>query len=234
MKSAMTLTIATYNICHGRYADFDWERIAEPIRAIDPDVVGVQEMDMFTRRSKGIDTLHAMSAATGLPHALFVPTMDYDAGQYGTAILSRYPIEVTAIFGLPGDGLEPRAAGCVRLNPDGEHEFWFVNTHLSHKSARARHEQLKALRETLREIIPAGTPTLITGDFNTEERLTPAIGEHYGDINESRQYLTFQDPPLSIDRILYTPADLSPISHGMVESNASDHNLLWSKFTWLQ
>ncbi len=42
-----TITVVSYNICHGRFADFDWERIASPIRALDPDLVGIQEVDMF-------------------------------------------------------------------------------------------------------------------------------------------------------------------------------------------
>ncbi len=226
-----TITVVSYNICHGHFADFDWERIASPIRALDPDLVGIQEVDMFTRRSRGINTLQALAEATGLPHAFFVPTMDYDAGQYGTAILSRYPIEESVHVALPAEGLEPRAVGYIRVCPDGKNSLWFGNTHLSYKSAEVRHAQLSALHGMLCEIIPAGTPAILTGDFNTEERLSPVVDCAYSDINEDHRYLTFRDPAKAIDRILYTHASLSPVSHGMVESDASDHNLLWSRFS---
>ena len=89
------INVATYNICHGRYADLDWSRIASAIREADADIVGLQEIDMGTNRVGGLDTVAALTAATGLTHALFVPAMDYDGGQYGTAILSRYPLSDT-------------------------------------------------------------------------------------------------------------------------------------------
>ncbi len=224
-----TITVATYNICHGHYAAFDWTRIAEPIRRVNADLVGIQEVDMFTRRSKGIDTLRALSEAVGLPYTLFVPTMEYDGGRYGTAILSRYPIEDSATFALPAEGLEPRAVGCIRVLPDGQHPLWLINTHLSYKSAEVRHEQLSALCEALMQRIPADTPAILTGDFNTEERLVPVVGEHFSDINESLRYKTFRDPAIAIDRIVYTHKNLSPVADGMIESDASDHHLLWCR-----
>ncbi len=231
MKSAITLTVASYNICHGHYAAFDWEYLASPIRSVKPDLVGIQEVDLFTRRVGGIDSLRALSDAAGMPHALFVPTMDYDGGRYGTAILSRFPIEASEIAPLPAKGLEPRAIGCVRVSPAAGRELWFVNTHLSYKSAAVRHEQLSVLNERLQTLIPPEVPTVITGDFNTEEPLAPLVGERYGDINEARRYLTFHDPAIAIDRIVYTRASMVPLAHGMVRSDASDHDLLWGSFS---
>ncbi len=233
MKNAMSLTVATYNICHGRFADFHWERIASPIRSVNPDLVGIQEVDMFTHRSRGMDSLRALSEATGLPHALFVPTMDFDGGQYGTAVLSRHPIEMNVIFPLPTAGLEPRAVGCVRVRPDGEQGLWFVNTHLSYKSAEVRYEQLSVLKRHMDEIIPHEMPTVLLGDFNTEECLFPVVGDRFRDINGDLRYVTFPHPPMAIDRIVYTPSNLSVIDSGMVESDASDHHLLWAKFQYM-
>ncbi len=230
MKPNLTLTVATYNICHGHYAAFDWTRLAAPIRSVAPDLVGIQEVDMFTHRTRNMDTLHALAEAAGLPYARFIPTMNFDGGQYGTAVLSRFPIEEKMVLPLPDDGVEPRTVGFARILLDGTRSIWFVNTHLSYKSAEARHAQLSALRAQLDQMIPDGIPTVITGDFNTEDRLEPVVGDEYRDVNETRRYLTFRDKPSAIDRIIYTPATLSPTIQGMVESDASDHNLLWSRF----
>ena len=60
------INVATYNICHGRYADLDWSRIASAIREADADIVGLQEIDMGTNRVGGLDTVAALTAATGL------------------------------------------------------------------------------------------------------------------------------------------------------------------------
>ena len=35
---------------------------------------------------------------------------------------------------------------------------------------------------------------------------------------------------IAIDRIAYTTRHLCKIDHGMIESDASDHNPLWAKF----
>ena len=230
MNHHRTLTVATYNICHGHYANFDWARIAAPIRSLDPDFVGIQEVDMFTNRSRKIDTLAALASATGMPYALFVPTMEFDGGKYGIALLSRHPILEAETISLPFDGYEPRTAGCIRVLVDGEHPLWFVNTHLSYISDETRREQLSELSVRLRELISADVPAILSGDFNTEERLSPLVDNAFSDINEDGRCLTFREPPLAIDRIAYTPAHLTPLDHGMVESAASDHNLLWAKF----
>ncbi len=230
MNPAITLTIASYNICHGRYADFEWELLAAPIRSVDPDLVGIQEVDMFTHRSHNMDTLHALREAVGLPYALFLPTMDYDGGQYGTAVLSRFPIALTSEFFLSTEDLEPRAVECIRVFPGNAGGLWFVNTHFSYRSADVRHKQLTELKEHLHRIADVDDPTVITGDFNTEEPIAPVLGARFADINGALRYRTFQDPPIAIDRILYTRESLVPLSHGMVESSASDHNLLWAKF----
>ena len=67
MNHHRTLTAVSYNICHGHLAQFDWERLAAPIRALAPDVIGVQEVDMFTNRSRNMDTLSALAAGYHMP-----------------------------------------------------------------------------------------------------------------------------------------------------------------------
>ncbi len=232
MKHQSTLTVATYNICHGRYADFDWDRMAAPIRAVNPDIVGIQEVDMFTNRSHNIDTLAALAAAADMPYALFVPTMEYDGGRYGIALLSRHPILESMSAPLPFDGKEPRAAGCARILID-ERPLWFINTHLSYICADTRRKQLSELSAHMDNMIAADTPAVLTGDFNTEKRLFPIVENMFSDINENSLYKTFHAPRVAIDRIAYTKAHMTPVDHGMVESDASDHNLLWGRFSWL-
>ncbi len=231
MEHHRTVTVATYNICHGCHADFDWNRIASPIRSVYPDIVGVQEVDMFTKRSHRVDTLAALASAADMPYALFVPTMEYDDGRYGIALLSRHPILESMSVPLPFDGKEPRAAGCMRVLVDGEYPLWFLNTHLSYISAKTRREQLSVLSAYMAQTIPTSMPVILSGDFNTQERLTPIVDEQYTDINENGRYLTFHDPRIAIDRIVYTPAHMKPVDHGMVESDASDHDLLWARFS---
>lgn len=231
--SPNTLTVATYNICHGHYANFDWQRLTAPIRACGADMVGIQEVDMYTARSRHMDSVAALAEAAELPYTLFAATMPFESGHYGTAILSRYPIASSVVVPLDAGEYEPRAFGCVRVSlPDGAH-LYLLNTHLSYKSAACRRGQFRALREWMETHIPKDSPCLLTGDFNTEcdEDYTPLLALGMSALNVGRRYVSFRNEPLAIDNIVYTPDQLSPVESGMVESDASDHNLLWCRFS---
>lgn len=227
------INVATYNICHGRYADLDWSRIASAIREADADIVGLQEIDMGTNRIGGLDTVAALTAATGLTHALFVPAMDFDGGQYGTAILSRYPIAAAEYHPLPSAHYEPRAFGCVTLDLGEGRTVAFLNTHLSYESAEQQKIQMRHLADWMAGHLPADIPAVLTGDFNTEDFtvFSPLTDRGYATANcADREFKTFRSHPVAIDNIVYTASLLTPADSGMVDRPVSDHNLFWCRF----
>ena len=227
------INVATYNICHGRYADLDWSRIASAIREADADIVGLQEIDMGTNRIGGLDTVAALTAATGLTHALFVPAMDFDGGQYGTAILSRYPIAAAEYHPLPSAHYEPRAFGCVTLDLGEGRTVVFLNTHLSYESAEQQSIQMAYLADWMAGHLPADIPAVLTGDFNTEDFtvFSPLTDRGYATANcADREFKTFRSHPVAIDNIVYTASLLTPADSGMVDRPVSDHNLFWCRF----
>ena len=230
------LTIATYNILHGHDAGLDWSRLAAVINQKAADVVGLQEVDMGTQRTGGADTVTALAAATGLPHTLFIPAMDFDGGQYGTAILSRYPITAAEVRPLPSAHYEPRAFGCATLDLGEGRTLSFLNTHLSYESTEQQTVQLTCLASWLERHVPDNTPAVLTGDFNTEDftMFTPIKSLGYGTVNsEKQEFKTFRPQPMAIDNILYTTAAMTPIECGMIDADTSDHNLLWCRFSLL-
>ena len=226
-------TVATYNILHGHNVDFDWDRIAEVAAQSGADVIGFQEIDMGTNRVGGRDTVSGLIQATGLSHALFVPAMNYDGGQYGTAILSRFPIAASEGHSLDSGGYEPRAFGCVTVSLDGDTPLYVLNTHLScesHAQQKIQFEQLAAWMDTR---IPKDAPVILTGDFNTDDfsAFDPLKALGLALVNdEGQRYKTFRHPPAAIDNIVYRQDLLSPVAHGMIDSDRSDHNLLWCRF----
>lgn len=222
------ITIATYNIRHGHDVHFDWMRLAAHIKACGADIVGLQEVDMGTDRSRGWDTVTAMCEATGLPHGMFIPAMDFDGGRYGTAILSRYPLENEGVMPLPAEGREPRAAGWATVHVDGA-RLRVMNTHLSYEDAAPRREQFARLAD----LLPQETAYVLTGDFNTEDfsEFSPLVGKGAALINrEETEMKTFRIPPMAIDNIIYDPVRLIPLEAGMIESEDSDHHLLFARF----
>ena len=227
------LTIATYNICHGHYAGLDWTKLASSILASGADVVGIQEMDMFTNRVGGADSLKGLSEAAGMPYSLFVPAMDFDGGQYGTAILSRLPMETLEMRPLYDGGYEPRAYGAVTVTTEDGSRLVFANTHLSYEDKKTRAMQIKQLSFRLYTMLPEPLPTVLTGDFNTDDfsALSPFRTAGMELVNNGEQeYKTFRTDPAAIDNILYSRDKLIPLESGMIDSDMSDHNLLWCRF----
>ena len=228
------ITVATYNICHGRYVDLDWSRIASVIREAGADMVGFQEIDMGTNRIGGLDTVAALTAATGLTHALFVPAMDYDGGQYGTAILSRFPIADSGILPLPSASYEPRAFGYVTVETEDGTPLTMLNTHLSYESHTQQDIQFAYIADWMGKHLTPDTPAVLTGDFNTEDfsAFSPVRSLGYALVNDTaHEFKTFRKDPVAIDNILYREGSMIPAEYGMIESDASDHNLLWCRFT---
>lgn len=227
------ITIATYNIRHGGDVDCDWNRLATVICESGADVVGLQEVDMLTRRVGGRDTMEGLRQATGFDYALFVPTMDFDGGRYGTAILSRLPILHEKIHALDAGEYEPRAFGCVTVSVGEGKDLWMINTHLSYKSEVQRNIQMGQLADWMKSRIPSDAAAVLTGDFNTADfaSFSPFLEEGYALINrEDHRFDTFRNPPVAIDNIVYRQSALTPLAFDMIDSPCSDHNPLWCKF----
>lgn len=227
------ITIATYNIRHGADVSLDWRLLAEIIRQSGADIIGIQEVDMGTNRIGGRDTMAGLQEATGFKHALFVPSMSYDGGQYGTAILSRFPMASAEVHPLQSANYEPRAFGCIRVTPEEGSSFCFLNTHLSYESTEQQNIQLRQIAAWMDERIHRSIPTVLTGDFNTEDftAFSPLTDRGFALVNHAENpYKTFRNPPIAIDNIVYREESLTPVEHGMIDSDRSDHNLLWCRF----
>jgi endonuclease/exonuclease/phosphatase family metal-dependent hydrolase len=182
--SSSRLTVMTYNIHHGAGMDgrIDMKRIADVIKAARPDLVAVQEVDKGTRRSGGLDESAELGRLTGM-HAVFGKAMDYDGGEYGQTILSRFPIESMVVHRLPGmAGREPRIAVAAKVHQAAEpRELMFVGTHLEHQLEPDRIAQTKRLTEVLSDCAPDAT--ILAGDFNAQPGSEPmkAILAHWRD-----------------------------------------------------
>lgn len=228
-----TVRILTYNIHHGEGNDgrLDLERIGALIQRLAPDVVALQEVDVETTRSRGVDQAARLGELTGM-HVAFGKAMDYAGGRYGEAILSRQPLADVQTLALPFvSGCEPRAvlSARIRLAPNGL-EFVFFATHLEHANVELRQLQAQAL--TTLPGIATGQPAILAGDLNAVpgSPAMQAVLEHWSDATADRPEPTCpsDQPKVKIDYVLFRPASGWRVAEAKVvdERVASDHRPL--------
>jgi endonuclease/exonuclease/phosphatase family metal-dependent hydrolase len=170
-----TYTILSFNIRAGTDLERrpSLDRVAALLDTLRADVVLLQEVDRGTRRSGGVDQLAELRRMTGMD-GVFGRAIDFDGGEYGIGILSRWPVLESAVVPLPAelprgladDRYEPRVVLRVVLDtPWGQVPV--LNTHLSHQASGTyrRQELVGLLAELHRAAGRAGT-AIVGGDFN--------------------------------------------------------------------
>jgi endonuclease/exonuclease/phosphatase family metal-dependent hydrolase len=172
-----TVRILIYNIHAGRDAEGtdNLERVAELLRHSRADIALLQEVDKGTRRSGGVDQPAVLARLTGF-HVAFGKTLDYQGGEYGIAIVSRWPIRAETLIALPvsppqeraGGSYEPRGAQRVVIaSPFGD--VVAINTHLDASSGdnwrRQEVRTVLAIADSARA--RPGSRLLVGGDFNS-------------------------------------------------------------------
>lgn len=226
-----TIMVMSYNIHHGEGTDgvIDLERIAAVIRAAEPDLVALQEVDLGTSRSGGVDQAARLGELTGM-QVVFGEAMPYDGGSYGEAVLSRLPITGHRIIPLPfSPGHEPRCALAVNVRL-GNEIITFIGTHLDHTSVET--DRLRQAGALVAEYLgPHGTyaRVILAGDLNATPGSPPLRALQRGGwleaTNPSAPTWPSGMPRRHIDYVLYRPAAFWTVigSRVIQEPLASDH-----------
>lgn len=211
---------ATYNIRHGSLKGLG--AIAEGLDSLDVDIVALQEVDRGVERSGGEEQARALGIALGM-HAVFAPAMELQGGEYGVALLSRFPVISHSFHGLPSD-FEPRVMLRATLDDGVEPPLQVVVTHLGLHPVERYQQVVEILRHLGR-----CERTLLLGDLN-EGRTEAAFSLFRGWVDCLEEagvapLLTYPSdfPVIGIDHVLRTP-DLPPSRRAHASrSLASDH-----------
>jgi endonuclease/exonuclease/phosphatase family metal-dependent hydrolase len=187
-----TVRVVTYNIFAGNDLErrSNLARIAALLDTLRADIVLLQEVDRLTARSGGVDQAAVLAEATGL-HVVFGRSIDFGGGEYGNAILSRWPVRALRV--VPLDSLLPAALvadvqeartllHAVVETPGGV--LHVVNTHLDHRAtSTVRQPQALALLAYLADAVPPGAPLVLGGDLNARPDAVEvrALGARFSD-----------------------------------------------------
>lgn len=183
-KSA--IKVMTYNVHHcnppEKQGVIDVEATAAVIKSQDADIVAVQEVDVNTGRSGNINQAEQLALKAGYKSFYFAKAMDYDGGQYGILILSKYPLANTKTYMLPrtegNNSGEPRVLAAATVALPGGRTILFGSTHLEAYNKASR---LLQVQEINRIAGASSLPFIVAGDFNAREgsEVIKTLDEHF-------------------------------------------------------
>lgn len=229
---ATTLRVMSYNIHHcnppSAAGKIDVDAIVKTIREAAPDLVALQEVDVNTQRSGSINQARMIAEALEMNY-YFGKAIDYDGGEYGVAILSKYPISEEVTYALPtqeGSGGEPRVLATVRVKLPKRKFIRFASTHLDAQSEDAnRLLQVKRIAEIA---LQEDYPMIIAGDFNAvpgSEVINILDTFLQRSCDDCAPTIPVKNPEKAIDFVAFRPGlDFEIISREVIpETYASDH-----------
>jgi endonuclease/exonuclease/phosphatase family metal-dependent hydrolase len=227
-----SIRVMAYNIHHcnppSKPGVIDIEAIARVIGAQQPDLVALQEVDVHTDRSGAYNQAEEIAKKLNM-HYFFGKAIDYGGGEYGVAILSKFPLSETMVHRLPTQAEtrgEPRIVATAKVSLPNGAEIRFGSTHLDAQKAPVNREiQMKEIGNIASA---EKLPFIIAGDFNAspESEVIRELDRYFTRTCRScPPTIPVENPDKAIDFIAYCPANrFSVKSHQVVnEKYASDH-----------
>ncbi|WP_052517523.1 endonuclease/exonuclease/phosphatase family protein [Archangium violaceum] len=228
------LRVMTFNI---QSAIRGLDKVAEVIRSASPDIVALQEVDVGSWRARGLHQPAELARLTGLKYYAHFRTTRLFGGDYGVALLSRYPLESVEQHPLPVlPGTEPRTVARALMKVNGQDVSVYV-THLTQRpfTGGIRVRQSAAI---MRLMAADPRPKLLMGDMNDTpdagslRLFRHALADAF-DLRGKGPAITYPLPLISGLRIDYVLAceHFTPKSSEVLRVNASDHYPLVADLT---
>jgi endonuclease/exonuclease/phosphatase family metal-dependent hydrolase len=224
------IIIMTYNVrnCKGLDNKTDYQRVADVIKRIDPNIVALQELDSATQRSNGIVVLNELAKLTDM-FPVFGSSIPFQGGKYGIGILTKErPLRWRSVP-LPGRE-EKRSLIIVELK-----EVVICCSHFSLNS-EDRLESAKIINGLFEN---SGKPVILAGDLNAtpESEVIKQLEEKWVMLNDpAAPTIPADNPVRCIDYIfaLKNRSENIKLTGTKVEpeSITSDHLPVWVKFNF--
>lgn len=238
-----TVKVLSFNIHHAadHTDDLDVARTAKVVTDSGAEVVGLQEVDNhWGSRSEFADQAVQLAAATGMK-VVFGANLDNppvegqtENQQYGTAILSKYPIVASQNHQLttidyPDRPTETRGLLTATVNVRGV-KLDVFNTHFDHQRAEQRELEVT---EVLQYAGDTDRPIVLTGDLNAGPeapeiaRLAKTFTDTAAVLGQDDAYTyPVEAPTKRIDYVMARAGaggSVKPTSTEVIDTMASDH-----------
>ena len=209
-----------------------------------PDIVFLQEIDMYTRRAYNKNQIYTLGKYIELPFKSVGTNIKYKNGYYGDGILTKFPIEYSANYLSPltNQSHEQRGILCNKIT-FGNTKINVFSLHLS----TYEKERILSAKELLKIIskLNKNEPIIIGGDFNVG---IENIGKHlykytYKDSFEEFEILKQKlnhlgnnkptwfsgDEKGCIDTFFYSK-NLKLLNYETIPCDISDHYAVYAEF----
>ncbi len=227
--STQALRVVSFNIRSGLSSSMT--AVGDLLAELEPDVVALQEVDVGVQRTGRLDQAAVLAERLGMKR-VFAGAIKRGGGDYGVALLSRFPITRAERIELrSGAALEPRVAIDASVCVNGR-EVRVVSVHadMFPWSAEANSRDL-ARALAARSL----TPAIVAGDLNAtpgEQGVAALLGAGLVDVLKGRdEGRTFLGSSRRLDYILADEGlDLQVTAAGRIESAVSDHVPVFAEF----
>ena len=242
----MLLKTVTFNMCHGQGLDgiIDVRRQANLLKELRPDIIFLQEIDMYTQRVDNKDQIYSLSKTVGLPYRSMGINLKYKNGFYGDGLLCRFPIEYSTNYLMPitDNSHEPRGLLHNKISFGTTH----INLFSIHLSTNEE-ERILSIKELIRILkkLPDSEIIIVGGDFNVGVN---KIGPHKYSCEKKESYLEFEllskvlnkvnnnedtwffaESTTCTDTMFYSK-NISVIDFKTIKTSLSDHNAVLVNF----
>lgn len=168
------IKVLSFNIYHGEntQGESNLDTIVALINKLQPDFVGLQEVDVNTQRSNHTDISTLLAYKTNM-FPLFAKAIDFSGGEYGVALLSKHSFINTHRQQLPNTvGNEPRVLAGITTTIH-QQNVHILNTHFDHqKNEKLRVKQAEFINTNY---ATAQVPKILIGDLNALPNSKPII-----------------------------------------------------------
>ena len=223
------MRIMTYNVQSGRdaWGQLNLDGSAETIRKIAPDICGLNEIRVQCTDSEKVDQAAYLGKQTGL-HSYFAKAIPMAGGEYGIALLSKYPVSSFEVFPVPDVPLVEREIGYyenrVIYRAEVLSEEGFLSVYGTHFGL-TRPERRYAVKLLLDLLDKETLPIIFMGDLNMtpNDELIDVIRGKLNDLSKPISDFTAHTLNLheTIDYIFVKGLKAQPVR--AVYSVASDH-----------
>ena len=239
------LKLLSLNVAHGRKEAINQifvskqqiqqnlTEIANVIVKQDADVVALQEADGPSRWSGSFDHVEFIAKQASYPWYYRAVNAHSWLYNYGTAILSRWPVSETLAYNFkPSPPTVNKGFLLTRMKwkpdpaTDKEINIDIVSVHLDFSRQKVREKQIAEMRELLSK---RNNPLIILGDFNSEWFSEKSVVKRLAEKGELKVYKpradnlpTYINSGSRLDWILIS-SEMEFVSYNVLPDRLSDH-----------